>query len=125
MTTTEVPEDLGERTKRFSLRVVRLVEALPKTTSAETIGKQLIRSGTSVAANYRAARRGRSKAEFIAKLGIVEEEADETVLWLELFAESGIVKPELVEPLREETEQILRIVVSSIRTAKSNLKSSI
>lgn len=85
-------EGLRERTKQFALRVIRLYGSLPKTTTAQVMGKQLLRSGTSVAANFREASRARSDAEFIAKLGIVEQELDETALWLELLIESEIVK---------------------------------
>ncbi|HZQ67875.1 MAG TPA: four helix bundle protein [Terriglobales bacterium] len=80
------------RTKQFAIRIVRLFQSLPATDEARTLGKQLLRSGTSVAANYRAACRARSKAEFVAKLGIVVEEIDETVFWLELFTETGVVR---------------------------------
>lgn len=83
--------DLLQRTKDFALRVIKLVDALPNTIAGRKIGDQLIRSGTSVAANYRSACRGRSKAEFIAKLGIVEEEADESALWMELIMASNLI----------------------------------
>src|SRR5574341_255353 len=86
------PEQFRNRTKQFAIRLVRLFRSLPKTDEARTIGRQLLRSGTSVAANYRAVCRARSKAEFIAKIGIVVEEADETVFWLELLIDTGIVR---------------------------------
>lgn len=86
------PDALKKRTKQFGLRVIRLVESLPKTKTASTIGGQLLRCGTSVGANYRAACRGRSKAEFIAKLGVVEEEADESAFWIEMLVEAKIIK---------------------------------
>ena len=86
------PEQLRDRTKAFALRVIRLFRSLPYKADAQVLGKQLLRCGTSVAANYRAVCRARSKAEFIARIGIVAEEADEAVLWLELLTESGIVK---------------------------------
>lgn len=89
--------DLLQRTKTFALRVIKLVNALPNNIAGRKIGDQLMRSGTSVASNYRAACRGRSKAEFIAKLGIVEEEADESALWMELIMESELMKKDLVE----------------------------
>jgi len=92
-------DDLKKRTKLFALRILKLVAALPKTLAGRTIGGQLVRSGTSVAANYRAACRARSKAEFISRLGVVEEEADESALWLELIMESQLMKKALVEPL--------------------------
>lgn len=106
------------RYKAFSLRVIRLVEALPKKQTARILGDQLLRSGTSVSANYRAARRGRSKAEFIAKLGIVEEEADESVHWMELIVETGLLPAERVTPLIDESNQIVAMTVTSIRTAR-------
>ena len=85
------PDELKKRTKQFGLRVIQLVESLPKTKTATTIGNQLLRCGTSVGANYRAACRGRSRAEFIAKLGIVEEEADESAYWLEMLVEAKVL----------------------------------
>ena len=85
------PDELRERTKRFANRIIRLYVALPKTSEAQVIGKQLLRSGTSVGANYRAACRGRSKNEFVSKLGIVVEEADETIYWLELLLDNKLV----------------------------------
>ncbi len=108
-----------DRTKQFALRVVRLVDQLPKSRSADVLGRQLLRSATSVGANYRAAQRGRSKAEFIAKLGIVEEEADETIYWLELIGESKLMKPARLMDLLQEANEILAIIVTSIRSARS------
>ena len=96
------PEDLKKRTKQFALRVLRLVAALPKTLAGKAIGGQLVRSGTSVGANYRAACRARSKLEFIAKIGIVEEEADESAFWMELIIESELLKLQQVQPLLDE-----------------------
>lgn len=90
-------EEFKTRTKEFALRIVRLVEALPRNRACDIIGKQLLRSGTSAGANYRAACRARSQADFIAKMGIVEEESDESVYWIELLVESGHVKPSLVD----------------------------
>ena len=118
-------EELKRRTKQFALRIIKLVDALPKTTSGRAIGNQLVRCGTSVGANYRSACRGRSKAEFIAKLGIVEEEADESEFWLELLIDGEIMKKELVEPLRVEAGELTAIFTSSIKSAKRNLKSQI
>ena len=92
-------EELKRRTKQFALRIIKLVDALPKTTSGRAIGNQLVRCGTSVGANYRSACRGRSKAEFIAKLGIVEEEADESKFWLELLIDGEIMKKKFIKPL--------------------------
>ena len=110
------------RTKQFALRIVKLSAALPRTREADVLGRQLLRSGTSVGANYRAARRGRSSAEFRAKLGIAEEEADESVYWLELLIESGLI-PDAearLRPLHREAEELLSIIVASIRTSKRN-----
>src|SRR5262249_13206247 len=111
-------DDLKKRTKAFALRIIRLVEALPPGRTPDVIGKQLARCGTSVAANYRAACRAKSQADFIAKMGIVEEEADESASWLEVIVESGLMKKELVEELTDEAYQIIAITVSSINTAR-------
>ena len=113
-------EQLKTRTNQFALRVIRLVEALPQTKTANVIGGQLIRSGTSVGANYRAASRARSQADFIAKMGIVEEEADESIYWMELLIECDLVKQNLLDDLLSEADQILAMVVASINTAKQN-----
>jgi four helix bundle protein len=112
-------EELRNRTKRFALRMIRLFRQLPKTTEAQVLGKQLLRAGTSVGANYRAAGRARSKAEFVAKMGIVVEEADETVFWIECLIESGIVKPDLLADLLSEANELLAIFAASQRTARS------
>src|SRR5260370_22825421 len=98
-------EELRCRTKRFALRIIRLFQHLPRSTEAQILGKQLLRSGTSVGANYRAAGRARSKAEFSSKIGIVVEEADETVFWLECLVESGIVTEDLLQDLLRETTE--------------------
>ncbi|HLL76423.1 MAG TPA: four helix bundle protein [Pyrinomonadaceae bacterium] len=110
-------KDLKERTKRFSLRVIKLVGALPKTVDGRAIGNQLVRSGTSVGANYRAACRGRSKAEFISRLGVVEEEADESAFWMELLIDGGLMKRELVEPLLREANELVAIMTASRKSA--------
>lgn len=112
------PDELKIRTKQFGLRVIRLVESLPKTKTAAVIGDQLLRCATSVGANYRAACRGRSKAEFIAKLGIVEEEADESAYWLEALVDANIIKPDLVANLHTEAEELTAIMAKSRQTAK-------
>lgn len=109
----------------YALRVVKLVKALPNNITGRTIGNQLIRSGTSVAANYRAACRARSKAEFIAKIGTVIEETDESSLWLELIVESELVKKELINSLMEETKELLAIFISTSKTARNNKKNKI
>jgi len=113
-------EEMKARTKKFALRVVRLVESLPKSRTADVIGHQLLRSGTSVGANYRAACRAKSRADFISKLSIVEEETDESVYWMELLIEAEIIKEPLLKNLLDETDQILAIIVSSIKTSKVN-----
>jgi len=110
-------ENLKNRTKQFSLRVINLVDALPKNTKAFVIGKQLIRSATSVGAKYRAVCRSRSNAEFVSKLNIVIEEADESSFWLELIVESGLLREELVRDLLQEVNEIIAIMVSSRKTA--------
>ena len=106
------------RTKSYALRIIRLVEALPRDPISQTLGRQLLRAGTSVAANYRAAVRGRSVADFIAKMGVVEEECDESLFWMELLAESQRVAPSRIAGLRREGDEILAITVSSIKTAR-------
>jgi four helix bundle protein len=110
--------DLLQRTKDFALRVIKLVNALPNNLAGRKIGDQLIRSGTSVAANYRAACRGRSKAEFVSKLGIVEEEADESAFWMEMIMESELLKKNLVESLWLEAVELTKIMASSKITAR-------
>ncbi len=111
-------QELKDRTKRFALRVISMVDALPKTTAGRAIGNQLVRSGTSVGANYRAACRSRSKAEFVAKIGTVAEESDESSYWMELIVEAGLMKSELVVPLHNEADELTAIFTSSGRTAK-------
>jgi four helix bundle protein len=120
-------EEMKVRTKQFALRIIRLVQSLPPNLAAGVLGKQLLRSGTSVGANYRAACRAKSTPDFIHKLSIVEEEADESIYWMELLIEGKIVKESLLENLMDEGNQILSIVVSSIRTLKDkqNPKSAI
>src|SRR5437867_3306182 len=115
MTQSEV---LKERTKKFAISIIKLFRMLPKTEEARVIGKQLLRCGTSVAANYRAVCRARSKAEFIARIGIVVEEADEAVLWLELLAESGIIAHGKTEDLLAEARELTAIFTASQRTAR-------
>jgi len=111
-------EELKQRTKQFALRAIRLVEALPRSRTADVIGKQLLRSATSVGANYRAACRGRSKAEFIAKIGIVEEESDESLFWLELIVEAGLLPHARVSDLMQEADELTAIFVATGRSAK-------
>nr|WP_222620641.1 four helix bundle protein [Sphaerospermopsis sp. LEGE 00249] len=111
------------RTKQVALRVIRLVESLPMTKTADVIGKQLLRSATSVGANYRASCRVKSTADLIAKLSIVEEETDETLYWLELLIESGLVEPDKLKNLMQETNEILAMTVASIKTIRQKPKS--
>jgi four helix bundle protein len=106
-------QELKRRTKQFALRILKLVSALPRSIEGRAIGSQLVRSGTSVGANYRAACRGRSKAEFISKLGTVEEEADESAFWLELIIEGGLLKAKRVEDLLREANELVAIMVAS------------
>jgi four helix bundle protein len=113
-------DDLKKRTKQYALRIIKLIEVLPKTQAGRTIGNQLIRSGTSIGANYRSALRGRSKAEFIAKLGIVIEEADESEFWLELIVESKLMKKDFVKSLLEETNELIAIFVSTKKTSHTS-----
>ena len=119
------PEDFKKRTKAFALRGIRLAESLPATTAGRTIGRQLLRCATSVGANYRSACRAKSRADFIAKMRIVEEECDETMYWMELLIESRLVEPERIDDLVEEANVILSLVVASIKTARSNRQSPI
>lgn len=109
--------ELLQRTKQFALRIFKLVGALPRSIQGKAVAAQLIRSGTSVAANYRAARRARSKPEFVAKLGVVEEEADETAFWLELIIETELVGAAKVTSLLTEANEIVAIMASSKKTA--------
>lgn len=113
------PEAMKARTKQFALRIIRVVQALPeRNRTADVIGRQLLRAGTSVGANYRAACRAKSRADFISKMGTVEEEADEVLYWMELLIESNLVKKEKLESLMAEGHEIVAIIVSSINTAR-------
>lgn len=103
----------------FGLRVICVVESLPKSQTARVIGAQLIRADTSVGANYRSALRGKSRADFIAKMGIVEEECDEALYWMQMLIEAGIVKASRLTELMTEANEIIAIVVSSIKTARA------
>jgi four helix bundle protein len=114
--------DLKKRTKQFGLRVIRLVESLPSGQTAQTIGNQLLRSGMSVGANYRAVCRGRSKADFVAKACISLEEADECLYWIEMLQEAGIVPVERLKDLIKEADELVAIFTASIKTAKAALK---
>src|SRR5437763_7160613 len=112
-------QDLRDRTKAFALRIVRMFSALPKTTEAQVLGKQLLRSGTSIGANYREAFRARSKAEFIAKCGDSLREIEESAYWLELLVESGVVSMENLKLLRQECEELTAIFVTILKRAKN------
>jgi four helix bundle protein len=113
-------DDLRRRTKAFATRIVRLCKHLPETQAGRLIGGQLFRAATSVGANYRAACRARSKAEFLAKLGIVLEEADESLYWLELLVETGTMTVRALRPLMGEADQLVAIFVASVTTARRN-----
>jgi four helix bundle protein len=113
--------DLRQRTKSYAIRIVRLYRSLPHSSDAQVLGKQLLRSGTSVAANYRAACRARSRAEFISKTSIVLEEADESAFWLELLGETEVVLPEKLATFVRETNELTAIFGASLRTSKSGI----
>ena len=115
-------EELKQRTKQFALRTLKLVSALPDTLEGRTVGGQLIRAGTAVGANYRATCRSRSKSEFIAKIGIVEEEADECAYWLELIIETRLLKKQQVEPLLKEAVELAKIMASSRISAAASIQ---
>jgi four helix bundle protein len=112
--------DLKERTNKFALKTINLVQSLPKSCISDVLGRQLLRSGTSVGANYRSACRARPTADFIAKLGIVEEEIDESIYWMELLVQSGLIKHEKLADSLNEAQQLAAITVASIKTAKRN-----
>lgn len=112
------PEDLRLRTKAFAVRVVHLYKSLPYSADAQVLGKQLLRSGTSVAANYRAACRARSRAEWIAKIGVVVEEADESMFWLEMLSDCGIVVPARLKELMNEANELTALFTASRQTAR-------
>jgi four helix bundle protein len=117
-------EELKFRTKQFALMIIKLVNELPNTKAGNTIGNQLIRSGTSVAANYRASCRARSNADFISKITIVEEECDESLLWLELIDESNLLKRELLLNVLKEANELTAIFTASGKTARTNNQKS-
>ena len=118
-------EVMQQRTKQYALRVIKLFQALPHTGEAQVIGKQLLRSGTSVGSNYRASCRARSSKEFYSKLSIVIEEADESMFWLELLSEAGIIKAVLLHDIINETEEIIKILVSARKTMNQSKTQSI
>ena len=110
--------ELAQRTKAFALRILRLVASLPKSREADVLGKQLLRAATSIGASYREARRGRSKADFAAKIEVCVQEADESLYWLELLADSRMVRPELLRDLQKEASQLVAIFAASAKTAR-------
>ncbi len=112
--------DLLDRTKKFALSAIKFCESLPKDETSRVLGRQLLRSGTSVGANYRAAHRAKSKADFISKMGTVLEEADESGYWIELLSDAGKVKSNTSAPLHREANELVAIAVSSINTARRN-----
>jgi four helix bundle protein len=111
-------QEMKDRTRRYGIRVLRVADALPRGRTHDLIARQLARCGTSVGANYRSACRAKSTRDFIAKLGIVEEEADESLYWLELIVEAGLMKPRLVEDLMHEGNEIVAIIVATIRSSR-------
>ena len=115
------PEDLKSRTKRFALRVIRLYSELPRNTVAQVLGKQLLRSGTSVGAQYREGTRARSEAEFISKVEGALQELEESVYWMELLVDSGILSSKNVENLLKEADELAAILVASVKTVKKRL----
>jgi four helix bundle protein len=120
MSRVERARELQDRAKKFALRIIRAFARLPKNEEARVLGRQFLRSGTSVAANYRAACRARSAADFISKISVVVEETDETLFWLELIVEAKLVPAKLVESLIAECEELLKIFSASLATAKAN-----
>jgi four helix bundle protein len=112
------PQELQKRFRDFALRILRMVETLPRRLSTDVLAKQLVKAATSAAANYRAACRARSVADFISKMGIVEEETDESVFWMELLCDAQIVTKPRLEPLMQEGNELVSITVSSIKTAR-------
>jgi four helix bundle protein len=116
-------EDLKKRTRIFAVEVIKFTETLPKSGTADVICRQLVRSGTSVGANYRSSCRAKSTADFISKMGYVEEEADETMYWLELLEEAGIKNKQEIAKLWKEADEIVAMTVASIRTARKKPRS--
>jgi len=120
MNTLNRAKQLQERTKKFAIRVIQASTRIPKTEAGRVLVRQLLRSGTSLAANYRAACRSRSTADFVSKISVATEETDETLFWFELLVESDLVKAQLLRPLMAECEELLKILSKSLATAKSN-----
>jgi four helix bundle protein len=120
MNTLNQAKQLQDRTKKFAIRIIKTFARLPRDEAARILGRQFLRSGTSLAANYRAACRARSAADFISKISIVAEEADETLFWFELLVEAELLATKLVESLMKECEELLKIFSASLTTAKRN-----
>ena len=118
-------QDLLIRTKQFSLRIITLIESIPTSLSGQTIARQIIRSGTSVGANYRSACRSKSDKDFLNKMIIIEEEADETCYWLELLVETGLMKPERLDPLLKEAGELTAIFTASGKTIREKIQKSV
>ena len=118
--TRRVERDLSQRTKQFALRIIRLYSSLPKTTEARVLGKQVLRSGTSVGAHYREAQRSRSNAEIISKFEGGLQELEETAYWLELLVDAGIVQAEVLAELRKKNDELIVIFVTCVRNIKRN-----
>lgn len=116
------PKELKDRFKQFAIRIIRLVDSLPNSMSGRVLGNQIIRSGTSPGANYRAACIAKSDKDFVNKLKMVEEELDETLYWLELITEAELIKPELLTDLKKENQELLSIITSSILTKRNKMK---
>ena len=112
-------DNLKQRTKQFALRVIRMSEAMPRSIPGDVLSRQIVRSATSVAANYRSACRGKSRADFVAKMGIVEEECDESLYWMELLIEAKLVKDARLSDLMKEGGELLSMIVASRKTARA------
>jgi len=125
LATTINAETLKERTKQFAIHAIRLCRALPKSSESSIISRQLMRSATSGGANYKAVCRARSTADFVSKLGVVREEADESLFWIDLLVDTGIASPDYVRLLRSEANELVAIFVASLRTAKHSTKSEL
>jgi four helix bundle protein len=120
MNTLNRAKQLQARTKRFAVRIIKAFARPPKDEATRIVGRQFLRSGTSLAANYRASCRARSTADFISKISVLTEEADETLFWFEVLVESDLIRPKIVESLMLNCEELLKIFSSSLVTAKSN-----
>ncbi len=120
MNNYEFGEDMKKRTKAFAVRIIKFYKRLPRTDEARVLGRQVLRSGTSVAANYRAVCRAKSRADFISKMGTVVEESDESLLWLELFEEAELISAEKLKGLKHEAEELLRIFSRALNTARNS-----